>query len=79
MSAALIAFAKTGNPGTPALKWPEFDPENPYRMVFGDKIEAVPVDKGVFFYIANPDVNVRIIVDRRDGPQKPDGSQNPGR
>jgi para-nitrobenzyl esterase len=79
MMDALIAFTKTGNPSTPALEWPEFDPKNPYRMVFSDRIGAVPVDKGVFFYIANPDVKVRIIVDRSSGPRKPAGPKTPGR
>jgi hypothetical protein len=32
-------------------------------MDFGERIQAVPVDKGVFFFIANPDVKVGIIVD----------------
>ena len=58
MSDALIAFARTGNPNTAAVNWPRFDPKNPYRMDFGDRIDQVPVDKGVFFYIANPDVKV---------------------
>jgi para-nitrobenzyl esterase len=63
MTDALIAFAKTGNPSTPTVKWPKFDPKDPYRMDFGERIQAVPVDKGVFFFIANPDVKVGIIVD----------------
>jgi para-nitrobenzyl esterase len=58
MSDALIAFARTGTPNTPALTWPRFDPKDAYRMDFGERIESVPVDKGVFFYIANPDVKV---------------------
>ena len=55
---ALLAFARTGDPNTPAIKWPKFEMKNPYRMDFGDKIAAVPVDKGVFFYLAYPNVKV---------------------
>jgi para-nitrobenzyl esterase len=79
MTDALIAFARTGNPGTPTVKWPKFDLKNPYRMDFGERIETVPVDKGVFFYIANPDVKVGIIVDRRGGPVGPGKPKAPGR
>jgi para-nitrobenzyl esterase len=76
MTDALIAFAKTGNPSTPAVKWPKFDPKNPYRMDFGERIEAVPLDKGVLFYIANPDVKVGF---RDGGRGGPGGPQGPGR
>ncbi|MBS1212784.1 MAG: carboxylesterase type [Proteobacteria bacterium] len=81
MTDALIAFAKTGNPSTPAIKWPRFNPKDPHRMDFGDRIEAVPVDKGVFFYIANPDVKVGMNGARGGpgGPGGPVGPQAPGR
>lgn len=58
MSDALVAFAKTGSPTTTAVKWPRFDPKDPYRIDFGERVESVPVDKGVFFYIANPGLKV---------------------
>jgi para-nitrobenzyl esterase len=77
MSDALIAFAKTGNPSTPAVKWPKFDPKNPYRIDFGERIEAVPVDKGVFFYIANPDVKVGMSGVGRGAPPQGPGRQGP--
>jgi para-nitrobenzyl esterase len=79
MSDALIAFAKTGNPGTPAIKWPRFDPKNPYRLDFGDRVEAVPIHKGVFFYIANPEVKVGFREGGRGDPVGPSGPQGPGR
>jgi para-nitrobenzyl esterase len=79
MSDALIAFAKTGNPGTPAVKWPRFDSKNPYRIDFGERIEAVPVDRGVFFYLANPDVKVGFAAGARGGPGGPGGPQGPDR
>jgi para-nitrobenzyl esterase len=79
MTDALIAFARTGNPNTPTVKWPKFDPKNPYRMDFGERIEAVPVDKGVFFYIANPEVKVGITLGARSGPGGLVAPQGPGR
>jgi para-nitrobenzyl esterase len=58
MSTALIAFAKTGDPNTAAIHWPKFDPKAPRRLDFGERVEAVPVDPGVLFYIKNPGVKV---------------------
>ena len=34
MSDALIAFARTGDPGTPALKWPRYEVEKRPTMIF---------------------------------------------
>ena len=76
MSDALIAFARTGNPSTPAVKWPRFDPNDAYRIDFGEGAEHVPVDKGVFFFIANPDVKVGWAGMMRRGPGGPGGPQN---
>lgn len=36
MAHCWAAFARTGNPSVPNLEWPEFTPENPAVMVFGD-------------------------------------------
>jgi para-nitrobenzyl esterase len=58
MSDAFVAFAKTGNPSTPAVKWPRYDSKNPQWMNLGDKVEAAPVDKGHFYFIANPDIQI---------------------
>lgn len=58
MSDALVAFAKTGNPNTPAIKWPAYTSKNPIRKTFGDMIESVPVDKGVFYLLAHPEVKL---------------------
>ena len=79
MIEALVAFAGTGNPSTSAVKWPRFDPKNPYKMDFGERVEAVPVDKGVFFYIDNPEVNVGFIVDRRGSSPKSDNPRESAR
>lgn len=38
MQDSLIAFAKTGNPSTPGVKVPRYDPNNEQRVVFGDRI-----------------------------------------
>lgn len=38
MQDTLIAFARTGNPGTGAVKVPRYDPANEQRVVFGDTI-----------------------------------------
>jgi len=38
MQDTLIAFAKTGNPSTAAVKVPRYDPNNEQRIVFGDSI-----------------------------------------
>jgi len=76
MSDALIAFARTGNPSTPAVKWPRFDPNDAYRIDFGEGAERVPVDKGVFFFIANPDVKVGWAGMMRRGPGGPGAPQN---
>lgn len=36
LSDALVAFSKTGNPNTPAIKWPQFTASNPQFLEFGD-------------------------------------------
>jgi len=38
MTAALIAFANTGNPSTPALPWPQWKPQNEQLVEFGNTI-----------------------------------------
>jgi para-nitrobenzyl esterase len=38
MMDTLIAFAKTGNPNTTAVKIPRYDPKNEQRIIFGDTI-----------------------------------------
>lgn len=43
LSDALIAFAKTGDPNTPAITWPRYDPTNEQMMEFGDTIRVVPM------------------------------------
>jgi para-nitrobenzyl esterase len=83
MSDALIAFAKTGNPNTVAVKWPKFDSRSPSRLDFGERIEPAPIDPAVFFYLKNPDVKMDFPkggrAGARGGPGAPGGPQPPGR
>ena len=44
MTAALIAFANTGNPATSAVPWPAWSAENPQYISFGDKISIEKVN-----------------------------------
>ena len=71
MSGVLVAFARTGNINTTAVKWPKYDPRNLQCMDFGDRIEAVPVDKGIYFFIANPDIRIELGAGGRGGPGAP--------
>jgi len=86
MSDALIAFAKTGNPNTAAIKWPRFDSKNPMRLDFGERIEPASIHPAVFFYLKNPDVKMDFPKGGRAGarggqgpPGAPNGPQLPGR
>jgi para-nitrobenzyl esterase len=40
MQDSLVAFAKTGNPNTPAVKWPAWKPDNDVFVDFGDTIKV---------------------------------------
>jgi len=44
MTAALVAFANTGNPKTAAVDWPEWTAANERLIEFGDKISVLPMD-----------------------------------
>jgi para-nitrobenzyl esterase len=53
LSDALVAFAKTGSPKTPAIAWPRYDPTNEQMMEFGDSIGVLPMNtKGLDFFRA---------------------------
>jgi para-nitrobenzyl esterase len=45
MTAALIAFAKTGNPSTAELTWPAWDAENERYVSFGDQITIERINR----------------------------------
>lgn len=40
----LVAFARTGNPNTAAVKIPRFHPKSEQRVVFGDKVWIEKLD-----------------------------------
>jgi para-nitrobenzyl esterase len=45
MTATLIAFANTGNPSTPDVKWPAWSAQNEQYVNFGDKIIVEKVNR----------------------------------
>lgn len=54
MTAALVAFANTGNPSTPDVPWPAWSPEKEAYINFGDQIEIVTINrKRLQFMAAN--------------------------
>jgi para-nitrobenzyl esterase len=52
MTAALIAFAKTGSPVTPAVSWPEWKPRNEVLVEFGNSVRTVPMDTARLEFMA---------------------------
>jgi len=55
MSDALIAFAKTGNPNTPTITWPRYDPANEKKIEFGEAIRVVAMNAAALdFFVAHP-------------------------
>lgn len=57
MTASLIAFANTGNPGTADIKWPAWSPRNEQLIEIGDTaIVAKPMNKVRLDFMAQPTV-----------------------
>ncbi len=52
MTDALIAFAKTGDPGTAAVHWPAWQPQNEQLVEFGDKISVQPMNTSRLDFMA---------------------------
>ena len=52
MTAALIAFANTGNPSTPDVKWPAWTAENEQYVNFGDQITLETVNRARLDFMA---------------------------
>jgi para-nitrobenzyl esterase len=52
MSDALIAFAKTGNPATPAVKWPAWSATDDVFVDFGDTIKIEKFNTGGMAWLA---------------------------
>lgn len=70
MSATLIAFANTGNPSTPDVKWPAWTPANEQKVVFGDTIGVVTMNvPGLNFLTANQAQQGRGAAAPRSGPR----------
>jgi para-nitrobenzyl esterase len=60
LSDALVAFAKTGNPNTPAIGWPRYDPADEQMMEFGDSIRVLRMNTaGLDFFTAHPPASRR--------------------
>lgn len=55
MMGALIAFAATGSPTTPAMPWPAWKPGDERKLVFGDQVTSVKLDpKRLDWFAAHP-------------------------
>ena len=72
MTAALIAFANTGNPSTAAVKWPAWTPASEQKVEFGadTNVRVVPLNtKALDFFAAHPATPVPINAPPRLGPR----------
>ena len=49
---ALIAFADTGNPGTPAMAWPAWSKANEVRVTLGDEVTTTKLDRARLDWLA---------------------------
>jgi para-nitrobenzyl esterase len=52
MTAALIAFANAGNPGTAAISWPEWKPQNEVLVEFGGAIRTQAIQTARLDFMA---------------------------
>jgi para-nitrobenzyl esterase len=52
MMDALITFAKTGDPNTPAVHWPKWTPQNEELVEFGDTIKVLPMNAARLNFMA---------------------------
>lgn len=70
MMDSLIAFADTGNPNTPDVKWPAWSPKNEQKIVFGDTIHVVKLDTARMDWLAaHPAKPVARTAPNRPGPR----------
>jgi para-nitrobenzyl esterase len=61
MAGAMIAFAETGSPTTPQLKWPAWSASSPQYMVFGDTAAAQAMDlKRMDWLAAHPPASANL-------------------
>jgi para-nitrobenzyl esterase len=56
MMDALVAFAKTGNPNTADIRWPEYSQQNKSCLIIGENIEPQPIGRGIDFFISNREI-----------------------
>lgn len=55
MQGVILAFAKTGNPNTPRVKFVPFEQSDPYRTVLGRRIHLEKLNAaGIAFLLAHP-------------------------
>jgi len=55
MTASLIAFARTGDPRTPLMRWVGWSPKREQLLEIGDTSEPKPMDTRRFdFHLNNP-------------------------
>jgi len=53
LSDALVTFARTGNPTTPAIQWPRYDAAHEQMLEFGDSMRVLQMNtKGLDFFRA---------------------------
>jgi para-nitrobenzyl esterase len=70
MTAALIAFANTGDPSTPDTPWPAWTAAKQQKIEFGDKIRLVDLNtKALDFFAAHPAAQVASNEPPRVGPR----------
>jgi para-nitrobenzyl esterase len=53
MSNAIIAFARTGDPSIPAVKWPRYDPKHEQLVEFGDAVRVLPMNTKRLDFLAS--------------------------
>ena len=55
MQDVILAFAKTGTPDTPAVRFRRFDPANPYRTILGVPVRLRKLNaRGIAFLLQHP-------------------------
>ena len=68
MTAAIIAFANTGNPATADIAWPAWSPQNQQYVSFGDKISVEKVNTERLGFMVRHPVAAGLAPRPRTGP-----------
>jgi para-nitrobenzyl esterase len=58
MSDALVAFARTGNPNTSSLNWPEYNRQKPSRLILDNDPVCVSINKDVYQLLDHPEIKL---------------------